>query len=175
MYVIFAIIVESLVVKLVPDGLQELLTLLILGLLIHANLTLNSHRPPQPKPWASYSQVQRLLRFSLGMFLPLNFAILVTQRRRTSTYLAGHLLTVVTTFERTLTGLVTGRLGRCNVITVTPFLSTTLSLARWLPASCNGPRILFTAFYRFSSKKLVSLAFCRDSANQGRWSNWPGN
>ena len=98
------------------------------------------------------------------MFLPLNFTILVAQFRRMSTYLAGDLLAVVTTFESTFPGFVTGRLGRYNVITVTPFLSTTLPLARWLPARRNVPQILFTAFYRFSSKYLGSLAFCRDSA-----------
>ncbi|KAL8834183.1 MAG: hypothetical protein Q9170_003884 [Blastenia crenularia] len=80
---------------------------LILGLLIYANLTVQSRLPPSPKPWSvvefilPFQEVPYFLvvfasfLFFFGMFLPFTFVILSAEHDGMSNYLANYLIPIL--------------------------------------------------------------------------------
>ena len=171
--VIFPIMVERLVDRVGFGWAMRAAAFLILVLLIHANLTVKSRLPPNPKPWSFkeftdplkelpyFLVVASSFLFFFGMFLPFNYIILYAEKQGMSQRLASYLVAIlnaVSIFGRIIPGAIADRIGRFNTMIVTTFISAALVLALWLPSRGNVPIILFVAFYGFSSGAFVSLA-----------------
>ncbi len=171
--VIFPISVTKLIDEVGFGWSMRIQAFIILGLMVHANLTVKSRLPPVRKPWTvmefivPYKEppfalmVLASFLFFFGMFIPFTFVILSAQYYGMSARLATYLISIlnaVSIFGRTLPGAIADKVGRFNVMIATTVLSTILVLALWLPARGNVPFIVFSALYGFTSGAFVSLA-----------------
>ncbi|KAE8417659.1 major facilitator superfamily domain-containing protein [Aspergillus pseudocaelatus] len=152
--VIFPIMVARLIPIVGFGWTMRICGFLGLGLLVIANLTVQSRLQHHRKPFRPLDFVRPLreLPFVLttagtffvywGLFLP--FAFIPTQAERI--------------LGRLVPPYLADLFGRFNLMMLTSLFSVIIVLALWLPSRSNAPAIVFTSLYGFSSGAAVSLA-----------------
>ncbi|KAB8260457.1 major facilitator superfamily domain-containing protein [Aspergillus pseudonomiae] len=152
--VIFPIMVARLIPIVGFGWTMRICGFLGLGLLIIANVTVQSRLQHHRKPFRPLDFVRPLreLPFLLttagtffvywGLFLP--FAFIPTQAERI--------------LGRLVPPYLADLFGRFNLMILTSLFSVIIVLALWLPSRSNAPAIVFTSLYGFSSGAAVSLA-----------------
>ncbi|KAE8355373.1 major facilitator superfamily domain-containing protein [Aspergillus coremiiformis] len=146
---------------------------LSLGLLIVANVTVESRLQHRRKPFRPLDFVRPLreLPFVLttvatfcvywGLFLPFAFIRTQAERYGMSSYLASYLISILNAASilgRLVPPYLADLFGRFNLMILTSIFSVIIVLALWLPSRSNAPAIVFASLYGFSSGAAVSLA-----------------
>ncbi|KNG80731.1 monocarboxylate permease [Aspergillus nomiae NRRL 13137] len=171
--VIFPIMVARLIPIVGFGWTMRICGFLGLGLLIIANITVQSRLQHQRKPFRPLDFVRPLreLPFLLttagtffvywGLFLPFAFIPTQAERYGMSAYLASYLIPILNAASilgRLVPPYLADLFGRFNLMILTSLFSVIIVLALWLPSRSNAPAIVFTSLYGFSSGAAVSLA-----------------
>ncbi|KAK7212157.1 hypothetical protein V2G26_019335 [Clonostachys chloroleuca] len=145
---------------------------LILFLLIVANLTVRSYRPPYPqkvtgamvrKPFTEPEFVllsAGLFCFTYGLFVPINYITVLGLHAGMEPNLAEYLVPMLNAgslFGRMFSGIMGDRIGRYNIFIVVCYLSSIWILGLLIPAITNASLITFAVLFGFSSGAYVSL------------------
>ncbi|KAI2634615.1 monocarboxylate permease-like protein [Xylaria nigripes] len=151
---------------------MRLLGFIVLGFCGIACFTVKSYLPPRPKPFVFHDLVKpfREPRFALlaagsffvlwGMYLPINFLTIQAKELGVKPGLVPYILPVLNALSmpgRILPGVVADRLGRFNMMLLICFLSTTITLALWIPGNSTAAIMVFAAIYGFASGGYISL------------------
>ncbi|KAE8386866.1 hypothetical protein ETB97_001884 [Aspergillus alliaceus] len=171
--VIFPIMVARLIPRVGFGWTMRICGFLSLGLLIIANVTVQSRLQHTRKPFRPLDFVRPLreLPFVLttaatfcvywGLFLPFAFIPTQAERYGMSAYLASYLIPILngaSIIGRLVPPYLADLFGRFNLMILTSLFSVIIVLALWLPSRSNAPAIVFTSLYGFSSGAAVSLA-----------------
>ncbi|EIT76793.1 monocarboxylate transporter [Aspergillus flavus] len=171
--VIFPIMVARLIPIVGFGWTMRICGFLSLGLLVIANLTVQSRLQHHRKPFRPLDFVRPLreLPFVLttagtffvywGLFLPFAFIPTQAERYGMSSYLASYLIPILNAASilgRLVPPYLADLFGRFNLMMLTSLFSVIIVLALWLPSRSNAPAIVFTSLYGFSSGAAVSLA-----------------
>ncbi|KAE8163631.1 major facilitator superfamily domain-containing protein [Aspergillus tamarii] len=171
--VIFPIMVARLIPIVGFGWTMRICGFLGLGLLIIANLTVQSRLQHHRKPFRPLDFVRPLreLPFVLttagtffvywGLFLPFAFIPTQAERYGMSAYMASYLIPILNAASilgRLVPPYLADLFGRFNLMMLTSLFSVIIVLALWLPSRSNAPAIVFTSLYGFSSGAAVSLA-----------------
>jgi MFS family permease len=145
---------------------------LILFLLIVANLTVRSYRPPHPqkvtgamvrKPFTEPEFVllsAGLFCFTYGLFVPINYITVLGLHAGMEPTLAEYLVPMLNAgslFGRMFSGIMGDRVGRYNIFIVVCYLSSIWILGILIPNITNASLIAFAVLFGFSSGAYVSL------------------
>lgn len=149
----------------------------VIGMLVIANLTVQSRTKPKPKPanfkayttpFTEYPFVILTIASSLGflaLFVPSNYMTLQAQSNNVASSISLYLLTIfnaASLLGRILPGYLADKFGCNNIMLSFCALATLSILALWLPGTLIAPGsaavyIAFSIVYGFSSGAFVGL------------------
>ncbi|KAG5978730.1 hypothetical protein E4U55_006014 [Claviceps digitariae] len=170
--VIFPIMVSRLIHKVGFPWAMRTCAFLILSLLIVANLTIRTFRPPRPQKLTGAQLAQPLREtgfvflcagffcFTFGVFIPINYLPLQALDAGMDPGLAQYLLSILNAaslFGRLFSGITGDIIGRYNVFVVVCALTGLWVLALWIPSASTAGIIAFAALFGFCSGAYVSL------------------
>ncbi|KAG5946942.1 hypothetical protein E4U53_006503 [Claviceps sorghi] len=170
--VIFPIMVSRLIHQVGFPWAMRTCAFLVLALLIIANLTIRSLRPPRPQK-LMVAQLAKPFReadfvflcagffcFTFGIFIPVNYLPSQALDAGMDASLAQYLLPILNAaslFGRLFSGITGDRVGRYNIFVVVCALTGIWVLALWIPSSSTGGIMAFAALFGYCSGAYISL------------------
>jgi MFS family permease len=145
---------------------------LMLGLLIIANLTVRTRRPPVPRPVSAamlrkpftegpfFFLMAGFFFFTFGAYIPINFLPVQALSSGMSAHLVQYLVPILNAaslFGRLFSGFYADRIGRFNMFIIVCTMTGIWILALWLVDTSPDALIAFAALFGFFSGAYVSL------------------